>query len=232
MAAVTLATLRTRARERADMPIPGFVPDTGTGIDAWINEGVQKLWELLIKAYGQQFVETTSAFVTVAGVTDVPLPADFLVLYGVDLKIGTVSFALTRYNHSERNLYKNMLALAPAWRQRPRYSLSGMGSNGILRLLPAPDGGYQGSILYAPVAPLVSLVTDTVDFPNGWERFVVVYTAIQMRMKEETDTRELRIELSKMEAELEEIASRRDANQPHSVVDAESIENDSPLNYF
>lgn len=232
MAAVTLATLRTRARERADLVIPGFVADTSTGIDAFINEGVQKLQEMLIKAYGQEFVEKSASFNTASGTTDVALPSDFLVLYGVDLTIGGVSFALNQYNHTERNLFKNMLALAPAWRQRPRYRLSGMGSSGVLRLLPAPDGVYTGTFWYAPVATLLVNASDTVNFPNGWERFVVVYTAIQMGMKEETDVRELRTELVKMEAELEEIAARRNADQPHQVVDAETVENDSPLNYF
>lgn len=232
MAAVTLTTLRARARVRADQETPGFVPDTALGIDAFINEGGQKLWELLIKAYGQQFVEKTSTFNTVAGSTDITLPADFLILYGVELNIAGVVFSLVKYNHTERNLYRNMLALAPAWRQRPRYNLSGMGSTGLLKLFPAPDGAYAGSFLYAPVfTPLVN-ASDTVDFPNGWERYIVVYTAIQLGMKEESSVTELRTELKAMTEELEEIANRRDANQPHSVVDAEAVENDSPLNYF
>lgn len=232
MAAVTLATLRTRARERADLPVAGFVQDSATGIDAWLNEGNQKLHEQLIKAYGQQFLEKSASFTTVAGTTDVALPSDFLVLYGVDLNIGNVAFALMQYNHTERNLYKNMLALAPAWRQRPRYRLSGMGSTGVIRLLPAPDGAYTGTFWYAPVATLLVNASDSVNYPNGWERYVVTYAAIQMAMKEESDTRDLRMELEKMEAELAEIASRRNADQPHSVVDAETVDNDSPLNYF
>jgi hypothetical protein len=230
--AVTLNDLRTRVRERADMPVSGFITNTRLSIDAWINEGVQKLWELLIKAYGQAFVEKSATFTTVAGSTDVALPSDFFILYGVDLAIGNVFFSLMQFNHTERNLYRNMLALAPAWRQRPRYRLSGMGTTGILKLLPAPDGAYTGTLWYAPAATLLVNGTDALLVPNGWERFVVLYAAMQCLMKEESSTREYRIELDKMEAELSEIAARRNADLPHSVVDSETVENDSPLNYF
>jgi hypothetical protein len=53
-----------------------------------------------------------------------------------------------------------------------------------------------------------------------------------MVMKEESDPRALQGELAKMEQELEEIAARRNADQPHSVVDIETVEDDNPLRYF
>ncbi len=211
------------------MPVAGFIPDSATGIDAWINEGVQKLHELLVKAYGEQFKETTSTFNTVAGTTDYSLPTDLLAFYGVDLTIGGVKFALLQYNNTERNLQANALATYAG--QRPRYKLIGM-STGSLRLLPAPAAVYAGVIHYAPSATLLVGTTDAVNFPNGWERYVVLYTAIQMKMKQEDDVSDLRNELNKMEMELIEIAQRRNADQPHSAIDIEAVEDDSPLNYW
>lgn len=230
MAAVTLTTLRARARQRADMPVAGFVADDATGIDAWINEGVQKLQELLVKAYGEEFVETSTTFVTSNGVTDYNLPTDMLAFYGIEMTVGGLDFALLPFERGERSLWKNQSALG-SWRQRPRYKLSGK-APGVVRLYPAPDGAYTCKIWYAPSAtPLVN-GADEVNFPNGWERYVVIYTAIQMLMKEESDVRELRGELEKMEKELEEIAQRRNADQPHHAVDVETVEQDDPLRYF
>ena len=88
MAAVTLNSLIARARQRADMPVAGFVADDANGIYAWINEGVQKLQELLVKAYGEEFVETSTTFNTVAGTTDYNLPTDMLAFYGIDMTVG------------------------------------------------------------------------------------------------------------------------------------------------
>ncbi len=228
MAAVSLAKLRLRARERADLVQSDFVTDTAESLDAWINEGGQKLHELLIKAYGSEYLEKSTTFTTVSGQTDYTLPSDFLTLYGFDFPIGGVSFSLLPYARAERNLYRN--TLQGYWRQRPRYKLSG--SN--VRLLPAPAGGVTVTIWYAPVFTL--LVTNTpsgvVNFPNGWERYIVAYAALQCLIKEESDTKDLRAELQKMEAELEEIAARRDADQPHEAVDIDAVENDDPLLYF
>ncbi len=229
MAAVTLTTLIARARERADMPVAGFIADSATSIYAFINEGVQKLQELLVKAYGEQFLETTSTFNTVSGTTDVALPTDLLAFYGIELTIGGVTFTLRPYTNVERNLQANQLLNFVG--QAPRYKLVGM-SPGAVRLLPAPSGVFPGVIRYAPSATLLTTGSDTVNFPNGWERYVVCYTAIQMLAKEESDTRVLQAMLDKMEFELMEIAQRRNADQPHSVSDVESVDDENPTNYF
>lgn len=229
MAAVTLTTLIARSRERADMPVAGFIADSATGIYAFINEGVQKLQELLVKAYGEQYLETSSTFNTVAGTTDYNLPTDLLAFYGVELTIGGVAFTLRPYTNVERNLQVNQLINFQG--QAPRYKLVGM-SPGVVRLLPAPAAAYAGVIRYAPSATLLATGSDSVNLPNGWERYVVCYTAIQMLAKEESDTRVLQSMLDKMEMELMEIAQRRNADQPHSVADVEAVDDENPLNYY
>lgn len=229
MAAVTLTTLRTRARERADMPVAGFIQDTATSIDAFINEGVQKLQELLVKAYGESFVETVATFNTVAGTTDYNLPTDMLAFYGADITIGGIKFTLLPYNNAERNIRANQLIDYAG--QTPRYRLVGM-APGVIRFAPAPSAVYAVRVQYAPSATLLVNTSDAVNFPNGWERYVVVYAAIQMKLKQEDDVRPLAALLDAMETELRDIAQRRNADQPHSVVDIESVDEDSPINYF
>ena len=228
MAAVTLTTLRARARERADQPVAGFVADSATGLDAWINEGVQKLHEMLVKAYGEQFLETSAVLTTVAGTTDYNLPTDMLVFYGAELVIGGITMVLRPYNNAERALHVNRLTYAG---QLPRYKLVGM-ATGVIRLLPAPAAVYTGKILYAPSATLLVNASDSVNYPNGWERYVVNYAAIQMMLKEESDARPLQAILKEQEQELAEIAQRRNADQPHSIVDLDMLDNESPLDYF
>ena len=210
MTAVTLATLRTRARERADMPAAGFIPDSATGIDAFINEGVQRLHEKLCEAFSSNYTQNSSAF-TVAGET-VALPADFYKLLGVDLNLSDGTKAtLQRFERGMRNVYRNAVCT--------HYELAG--SN--LRLLPTPANGTTGTIWYLPIATVLSLVGDTINFPNGWERYVVLYAAIQMKLKQESDVRDLRYELEKMEAELQAIADRRDLASPAHAVDVDQV---------
>jgi hypothetical protein len=219
MTAVTLATLRTRARERADMPAAGFIPDSATGIDAFINEGVQRLHEKLVEAYASDYVEKQQSFTT-TGADSVALPADFYKLLGVDLNSsdGTV-VTLAPFPRGMRNVYKNSANDGLGY--RTRFKLSGANT---LRLLPAPTAGMTGVIWYSPAATLLTATVDFVDFPNGWERYVVLYTAIQMKMKQESGIGELQTELLKMEAELQSIADRRDLSAPSHAVDVDQVE--------
>lgn len=214
MAAVSLATLRTRARETADMPGAGFVPDSATGIDAWINEGVQELHEKLVAAYGSNYVAKSSNFTTGAG--DVTLPADFFALLGVEVTIGGTIVTLDPLPQGERNRYQTNAG--PLWgiaSPIPRYQLWG----NTLRLRPRPAAGLAGTIEYSPVAPTLVLTTDTVDFPNGWERYVVVYTAIRMKLKQESSVTDLERRLVEMRQQLQDMADMRQAAGPQFAAD-------------
>ena len=56
MGSATLASLITRARSRADMPIAGFV--TEAEVTSWLNEGAQQVHEKLVTAYGEEYLST------------------------------------------------------------------------------------------------------------------------------------------------------------------------------
>ena len=193
------------------MPVAGFIADSATSIDAFINEGVQRLHEKLVEAYGEEYVSSSASLTLNGTASDVALPTDFLKLYGVDLTVSGVVSTLRPFMRGERNAYRYS---APAWGTIPRYSLVG----GYIRFLPIPGAG-TATMYYAPTAALLVGASDTVNFPNGWERYVVLYAAIQCLAKEESDTRDLRMELEKLERDLDTIKENRDAAFPRQVVD-------------
>lgn len=209
MTTVTLTTLRTRVRERADMVGSSFVADAATGLDAWINEAHQRLHGMLVDALGEEYVSSTSAFTTSSS-SDYPLPSGFYKLFGVDLEYHGIMRSLTRYERPERNVYRELRPEA-----LPRYSL--VGSN--LRLYPIPAAGLTGSILYAPEATLLVNGSDSVTYPNGWEKFIVIDAAIQALLKEESSVTALVAERERIEREIRDAKEARDMATPKRVVD-------------
>jgi hypothetical protein len=239
MAAVSLSTLRTLARERADMVGSTFIADSATGIDRWINEGAQKLHQILVETYEGDYAEKQYAAVVSSGLLS--LPADFFKLLGVEMTVGGLVYTLKRFNRQERNAYRN----ANVYSSLPLYKLTG--PNGAntkqLEFLPAAAANGQTiTIRYAPVftarnlmgadtGTVLTATTDTVDFENGWERYVVLYTAIQMLKKEESDARDLEKELEMCRQEIVTGAEHRDADMPPSAVDADMVDFD-PLRFI
>lgn len=218
MAAISLTTLRARVRERADMQQASFMLDTATSLDAFINEGVQILHEKMVMAYGSDYKEKTSSF-TCDGTGNVTLPTDFFKLLGVDLNMYGVTRTIRPYMRAERNAHKNSSIWSPY--SKPFYKLSGPTT---LKLLPAPPSGLVGSIIYSPsVAPLAS-GSDTFETIDGWERYIVLYAAIQCLIKEESDTGALMEQLNIMNAQLDSVIENRDAGHPQHTVDVDLCE--------
>ncbi len=127
--------------------------------------------------------------------------------------------SLERYVRAERNVYRN-LNTGGAWFDIPRYSL--IGSN--IRLYPAPSTVMAGEILYAPEATVLTTGSDTVNYPNGWERFIVLDAAIQCLAKEESDVRTLVAEREKVIREIELAKESRDLATPMRVVDTSNLD--------
>lgn len=225
MSLVSLSTLRTRARRRADQEGSLFCSDDE--VTDYVSEGAKRLHELLVSAFGEDYVKKASTLSLVAGTTDYALPSDFFKLTAVDLTISGKAVPLKRYNEAERDAWKNLSTVS--WFSVPRYKLEGDN----IRLLPAPTSVMSGSLIYIPLLQILvggtgstyvntfttANGTDTVNFPNGWEKFVTAYAAEQLMMKEESPTREIRAQLDRWESELKDIASNRDAAHPQSAVD-------------
>lgn len=217
MGTVTLETFRTLARERADMVGSGFVADSATGLDRWINEGVARLHEKLVGAYGDQYVETTATISVTAGTSDYNLASDFYKLYEVDFTVNGRTRALEQFNRAERNTYRDGEIYGQYF--LPKYRLVA----GKIRILPST---YTGTLTYryAPQATTLSSTSDSITVPNKWEQYVVVYAAMQAMMKEESDIRELAGLLAQFDRDLDEMAANRDLSSPLKAVDVDNID--------
>lgn len=142
---VTLASLRTQVRQRADMVHSQFVTDAE--LNTWINSSHRELRDLLVQAYGEDYYAAEKSYAT-DGVSDtLALPGDFYKLLGVDLLDGGRWRTLRRFNFSERN--QNRETDGAAWWQRLRYRLRG----NSLWFDRAPAAGLSVRLLYVPQAP-------------------------------------------------------------------------------
>jgi cell division protein FtsB len=63
-----------------------------------------------------------------------------------------------------------------------------------------------------------------VNYPNGWQRFIVIDAAIQALAKEESDVRTLVAERAAIIKEIEQTKEQRDLATPKRVVDLEVAE--------
>lgn len=224
MASVTLSTLRSRVRARCDMPVAGFVEDTATELDNWINRGVEILHQKLADTYGEDYVVSSSSLSLSANSETVALPTDLLKLLHIEYLLNGSYVTLQRFNRRSINAYRNTYNNAPTV---PVYRIEG--SN--LRLVPSGAAATL-RVVYVPLLQVtqsgsatilnrLAQGSDSVNFPSGWEAYAELHAAIQCLIKEESDPTALMSELRRMELELETIKQHRDASQPASVVDVD-----------
>jgi len=213
----TLTTLRNRVRERVDMVGSSFITDTSTSLDAWINEANQKLHGMLVDAYGEEYASSESDFTTVANQSDYAIATGFFKLYGVDLNYNGDWRTLLPYTRAERNTYRNSRTMG--W-SLPKYALVG----NYVRLYPTPQAGLSGKILFAPGPATLASGTDTVEYPNGWDRFIVVDAAIQALAKEESSASALIAEREAIRQEIEKAKELRDLAAPRQVTDMDNVD--------
>ena len=102
----------------------------------------------------------------------------------------------------------------------PRYRLLGT----TLRILPIPSDVTAGTVLYAPEATVLVTGSDTVTYPNGWERFIVLYAAMRCLAKEEQSVATLGGLLAAIEKEIEETKEKRDLASPKQVTDIDRVD--------
>lgn len=215
---VTLADLKTRSREAADMVGSTFIEDAE--LTRYINASAQELYDLLVAAYGQEYYLDEFNIPIVSGTDTYALPTDFYQLLGVDLLLdanGNEAVTLKPYMLSERNKYNNsyVSAYASDSTVRAKYRLQ----NGNIKLIPEPSGGYSLNIIYIPAMTLMVSDVDTLDGVNGWEEYIVLDTAIKMGRKEETDVSVLTFQKNELLKRIESLAGKRDAGFPEVVGD-------------
>ena len=186
---VSLATLRLRARRRADMENSQFISDAEA--NDMINEAYCELYDLMVQSYERYYVKF-GTFSLVPGTTAYALPADFYKALSFDLQAGNVYVTLFPYDENERNSTTTTSYSIPTATVRMRY---------------------------IPMATLFVADTDTADFVNGWEALLITDVAIMMLEKEESATDALERRRERQLRRLQEMAQSRDIGMPGRVQD-------------
>jgi hypothetical protein len=211
---LTLAQIRTQARQRADMEISQFVTDSE--LTNYVNSSIAELYDILVSRFEDYYILDTPQ--TVAnGASELTIPADFYKLKGLDYDVGGGQYETVRsFQFVERNE-----TFDPGFGTLPRMRYRVLGS--VIKLTPPEFAPGNYRIWYIPrFTPLV-LDADTFDGINGWTEYVVVDCAIKMLNKEESDASAFREQKQKLLDRIEAMAADRDAGEPQTIVDMSTV---------
>ena len=120
---ITLSSLRTSVRQRADMEFSQFVTDTE--LDSYINNSYKELYDLVTSRF-EDYYSSQLLFTVSSGSTQ-SLPTDFYKLRGIDKMLGgTDNFEpLTKWNFVERGKATRITGLGLNGWVRPQYRIMG-----------------------------------------------------------------------------------------------------------
>lgn len=220
---ITLAQLRTRSRERADMKESTFVEDSE--LNYYINSSIAELHDILVESYGQDYFLNSTTFTTTAGQSEYNISSiittnDFYKLRGVDAKINAAEWTgLKNFNFNERNKLANSSSIVWNYNgSNVRYRLVGS----KLMFAPTPDGSTEIKIWYIPKSTTLVNDSDTFDDINYYAEYVIVDAAIKMLNKEESDVSVLMAQKDELKRRIESSAANRDAGESESIQDVYS----------
>lgn len=180
MPSVSLPTLISRVRTLTDTQNTNAVSDAE--ITVFINTALATLRDIIIGA--DEDFEISSQSYTSTGSEFFDLPADFYQLRGVDYVVSsTESHTLTPFSFTERNKNRNVNALY-RFNTFSSYSYHLVGTQ--LQIIPTPASGVAFKMWYIPNYTALS-GSDTFNFYNGWDEFVVMDAAIKVATKVEDD---------------------------------------------
>lgn len=189
MATVSLSTLRTRARRRADMESSSFISNAEA--NDMINEAYQELYDMLVEAFENYYFKDQNVNL-VPGTTNYALATDFYKLISMNYLNGTRYETVFPFNELERNA---SLVL----------------SNNV------PAGSML--IRYVPQPTLLVADGDTIETFNGWESLLITDVAIMMLTKEESATDQLEARREREYKRIEQMAQNRSLLFPGKIGD-------------
>lgn len=180
MSSVTLSTLQTNVRNRTDKDDTDRWPDSL--LTTVLNDSIKELWDTLI-IYNPDPI-TTSYDYTTDGTEDYALPSDLYAIRGVDLEHSTNNVStLTPFSFAERNIYKTLpLGLYGDFYGVPMY-YDRRGNN--LIIAPYSSSGETLTLYYIAYPTTLSSASDSIDFQNGWEDFVLWSAAARLTPRDE-----------------------------------------------
>jgi hypothetical protein len=205
---VTLLTMRTRARQRADQENSGFITDPE--LNYLLNVSCAELYDLLVSAYDDEYFSTTQDISTVSGTESYALSSTFYKLLGVDLVLSSSQISpMKKFTFGERSQYKSALFNAQG-SDSFCYRLNA----GNILLSPIPSSVRTVRVTYVPAMTTLALDGDTFDGINGWEEYAIIDAAIKMKIKEDSGIQELVYEKNSILARIKSMRHNRDAGDP------------------
>jgi len=205
---VTLGSLKTQTRQRANMENSNFVTDAELVL--YINSAIQELYDMLVEAAEDYY--TISSSIVCDGVTSTyAVPSGFYKLMGVDYTLGSDPIPMEKYTFLDRNRYSS------SDNRVVRYRL--IKDSIVFQPIPAAQ---TMTLWYIPAFTPLALDADLFDGINGWEDFVTTSAAIICMMKEESDVSALLIEKQGIEKRIEAMRFSRDQGTPERVGDVYS----------
>ena len=207
MATITVATIKTRARQKADMVGSNFISDSE--LLAYVNEAYFSFYDLMVSRFEDYNLGDPVSFTISSGTPYYTVDADFYKLVGVDRSLGGGRWYPLR--------------LTP-WRSRNRYQ-TGFSQYGLypkvgyrlignkIRFTPEDQSPGDYRYWYIPLATALTDDADTIERYNGFEELVVIDTAIKMLAKEESDINYLLMERQRVENRIKDMAQQRDLSE-------------------
>jgi len=214
----TLLSLRTRARERADMVNSQFIGDGE--LTTYINMGMLELYDMLVHANEDYFTTSTTLTIS-AGANTAALPASFYKLRGLDYLLNGSYVNVPLFNFqdrnraSSRNIWSNLLG------DGRRYRV--FADNILIQDIDNAAGTYRAWYI-----PALSYLVNTTDIlPSslskfGWDEYIVLFAAERMLSKEESDTAEVRAQRSELANRITMLATDRQLDQSEQISDVQS----------
>lgn len=222
---ITLAQMRTRVRERADMKNSSFVEDSE--LNQYINASYQELYDILVTSFEDYYTLPPVSF-SLSSTDYYELPSDFYKLRGVDAAINNGDYyTMSPFDFARRNRQGQSMYRLDYVQFDKNYRIIGN------RIYITPSERAQGDyrIWYIPQATVLTSDTSTLDGINGWEEYVVVDAARKCLAKEESDTSFMIAEKEGLRQRIINAAARRDAGMPKTISDVNLINLDGWWKY-
>lgn len=208
----TLADLKLKTRQRADMENSTFIKDTE--LTSYINASYAELYDILVSRFEDYYSQVVQ-FTLAGTVNSFPLPADHYKTRGVDFALSDTDYVtLRRWNFEERNRIARTTTRAIRGIADRQYRV--MGQNLIVLPVDKAPGNYQ--LWYIPRFTPLAVDTDVLSDVMDFEEYIICDAAIKCLQKEESDVSVLLVQKQALIARFDALGSNRDT-QPDRIAD-------------
>ncbi len=220
--AITAQNLIDRARQRADFVSSTFLTDS-TELLSWCEDSYKELWDLLAEAYGENYLLVLSNIDVADRVVQLG-SALIHKLIRVDRVANDRRVPLRAFDFADVVFSEE----TQAWESTiVEFNLVG----DSVWFNPVPAVTETVSLYYVPQAALTTLTggTGTISVQaEPWAEYIVIDLAIKMRVKEETDTSDLRLDKEAMRRRIISAGTPRDVTRARRTVDVRYFDEEQP----